>query len=266
MKNSKKNEYGMLTVEATLAFVPFLMVIIGIISFINIFMVHNRIQYAIFQAGSELSAYTYLYQALNFRTAEGQFQEDANMAKEDLNKLTENISGFIGNMKKTEESYVTVIRSDLNNLEGNVNAAVEQTKQTVESGKNTVNHVINNPIEILQGMVMDIIQKGLEGLKSLFTDLVVGGMANVYIQTDTMSAQQYLKKFGVVDGKLDYSKSIMFGDEDLRMIDIIVEYDIEVFMFKLIKKDPTIHMVQRCTIPAWLDGDGRYYEEIRNGE
>lgn len=264
MKNSKKKEYGMLTVEATLAFVPFLMVIIGIISFINIFMVHNRIQYAIFQVGSELSAYTYLYQALNFRTAEGVLHEDANMAKEDLNKLTENISGFIGNMKKTEETYVAVIKSDLSNVKGNAEEAVEQTKKTYQSGKDTVMHVINNPIEILQGMVMDIIEYGIQGLKSLFTQMVVGGMANVYIQTDTMSAQEYLNKFGVTN--LKYDKSIMFGDEHLRMIDIIVEYDIEVFMFKLFMNDPTIHMVQRCAIPAWLDGDGIHVDVSKEGD
>ena len=39
------------------------------------------------------------------------------------------------------------------------------------------------------------------------------------------------------------------------MIDIVVEYDIEVYILKLFLKDPTIHVVQRCVVPAWLNGD-----------
>lgn len=259
MRTSNKNESGMLTVEATLALVPFLMVIIGIISFINVFMVHNRIQYAIFQAGSELSAYTYLYQALNVRQADLSIKEDADKATEDLDKMIEYTSNFMDNMVATKESYDALINSNLSNVEDNYNAANEQTNEMIESGKETYNQAVymfQNPKTILHGIVYTGIEKGIEGLKSLLAELLAGGMANVYIQTDTMSAEEYLKKFGVVDGKLDFGDSILFGDDDRRMIDIVVTYDLEIFMFKLFMKDPTIHMVQRCTIPAWLDGDG----------
>ena len=45
------------------------------------------------------------------------------------------------------------------------------------------------------------------------------------------------------------------------MIDLVVEYDIEVYFFKLFRKDPTIHVVQRCEVPAWMDGDGVKYSK-----
>ena len=63
---------------------------------------------------------------------------------------------------------------------------------------------------------------------------------------------------GVVNGMagLKYDKSSLFSDDNLKMIDIVVEYDLEVYFFKLFKKDPTVHVVQRCTLPGWLDGDG----------
>ena len=51
----RKREAGMITVEGVLSLVPFIIVILGIISFINIFAVHNKIQYALYQIGSELS-------------------------------------------------------------------------------------------------------------------------------------------------------------------------------------------------------------------
>ena len=42
----RKREEGMMTVEAVLSLVPFIIAVLGIISFINIFAVHNKIQYA----------------------------------------------------------------------------------------------------------------------------------------------------------------------------------------------------------------------------
>ena len=66
----RKREAGMITVEGVLSLVPFIIVILGIISFINIFAVHNKIQYALYQIGSELSCYTYFYQALGVRAAD----------------------------------------------------------------------------------------------------------------------------------------------------------------------------------------------------
>ena len=270
MKNSKKNESGMLTVEATLILVPFLMVIVGIISFINVFMVHNRIQYGIFQAGSEMSAYTYLYQAFSLRAADIKLKEDADKATEELDKLLENFSSFLDDVEDTEEKINNVQQfENLEELQENINEVDNQVNKTFESGKETYNQVlemIKKPETFLQGAVFNMTEIGIEKLKSLFTGWLSNGMVNVYIQTDTMSAKEYLEKFGVVDGKLDYGNSIMFGDDDRRMIDIIVEYDIEIFMFKLFLKDPTIHMVQRCTIPAWLDGDGGSISESKKGD
>ena len=51
----REAERGMMTVEAVLSLVPFIMVILGIISFTDIYRVHNKIQHAMYQVGSELS-------------------------------------------------------------------------------------------------------------------------------------------------------------------------------------------------------------------
>ena len=49
MAQKNEREKGMMTVEGVLSLVPFIIVILGIISFINIFTVHNKIQYALYQ-------------------------------------------------------------------------------------------------------------------------------------------------------------------------------------------------------------------------
>ena len=78
-----------------------------------------------------------------------------------------------------------------------------------------------------------------------------------------MSADEYLINYGVKDGinGLNFKNSSFLSDDQYRMIDLVVEYDIEVYFFKLFRKDPTIHVVQRCEVPAWLDGDGVTYSK-----
>ena len=270
MRNSRKNECGMLTVEATLILVPFLMVIMGIISFINVFLVHNRVQYAIFQAGSELSAYTYVYQALSLRAADLKVKEDADSATEELDKLVGNFSTFLDDADATGDQINDLPNSEsYKDFTDKVDGIKDQADKTLASGKETYNQLlemIKDPQTFLQGAAFNAVEIGIEKLKSLFTGWLANGMVNVYMRTDSMSSQEYLEKFGVVDGKLDFGNSIMFGDENRRMLDIIVEYDIEIPMFKLFLKDPTIHMVQRCAVPAWLDGDGGSILESKKGD
>ena len=261
--SERKQERGMLTVEATLALVPFLMVILGIISFINVYMVHNRIQYAIFQVGSELSAYTYFYQTLGIRDADGTLSDDIDMATSELEKTANSINSFLNSTVTAKEGYTKVLNSNMNDLEDNVNNAIEWTESAVESGKEAWEqsmYMAHNPEKILQGVVFDIIDKGVNALKSALTEVIAGHMIDIYIQQNNMSAQEYLSRFGVRDAELNLENSTMFSDDGHRMIDIVVEYDIEIYFFKLFLKDPYVHMVQRVVVPAWLNGDGSNYD------
>ncbi len=241
-----QGQEGMLTVEAVLAFVPFLLVILGIISFINIYMVHNRIQYALFQTASELSAYTYLYEATGLRSGDQQIGEDGEKATENVNSIIESLSN---------------LESIVNNLgEGDLAEDYNNARQEVSNLTGAVSNIIHDPKSLIADIVYRGIGLGIDGLKGLLTEWLGSGLANIYIQTDELSAEEYLKGFGVVDGKLNYEGSSMFSDEEYRMIDIVVSYDIEIYFFKLFLKDPTVTMVQRCSVPAWLDGDGSSYE------
>lgn len=88
-------------------------------------------------------------------------------------------------------------------------------------------------------------------------------LESTFSPSNPMTADEYLKKAGVTGGVkgLDFSGSRLFQDKEYKMIDIVVEYDLEIFFFELFMKKPVIHVVQRCAIPAWLDGDGVHYQE-----
>ena len=262
MRWKKTGEEGLLTVEAILGLVPFILVILGIISFIDIFAVHNKIQYAMHQMGNEISAYTYFYEALGIRSADLGLKADADKQTEPLDKTLDDLSSFLEQVGQFEDD-LSGISSGSSSVSG-----------TIESGNkgqqlaNSAGALISDPKQLLRSIVYLGIEKGEQKAKTWLLGCISNGMFQVYLDESfakhrPMSADEYLIHYGVKDGinGLDFKNSSFLSDDQYRMIDLVVEYDIEVYFFKLFLKDPTIHVVQRCEVPAWLDGDGVTYSK-----
>ena len=269
MDSAGKSEKGMMTVEAVLSLVPFIMVILGIISFINIFMVHNRIQYAMYQIGNELSGYTYLYQALGLRDADKTLEAEAAGPKETVTQVMDLITQFEAGRASVEK----LEDSTLGEFAGNVEEVVNNGEELVDQAKTVapaLQQYLSNPTDILWDAFSLGADTVVEYGKSAALAGIADGLMGIYLDMDyseahSMNADEYLKFFGVTSKTggqlLNFDKSSLFGDGDCRLIDIVVEYDIEVYILKLFLKDPTIHVVQRVVVPAWLDGDGRTYQK-----
>lgn len=282
----RKQERGMLTVEAVLSLVPFILVILGIISFINIFQVHNKIQYAMFQMGSELSSYTYLYEALGIREGDITFQEDVENNTQEIKNLeskisksAEDITNFIVEVESFGEEVGSIksiksyedLESGMNNIQEAAGSVQQAGKNMAESGKETIEagkEFLSDPQRMFSNIVFRALEHGSNGLRGMITDLVGTGLFKHYLdmsfaESSNLTADEFLKNYGVVGGLsgLDFTKSKLFTDDNHRMIDLVVEYDLEIHFFKLFLKDPTITIVQRCPVPAWLDGDGVHYDE-----
>lgn len=239
----KEQESGMMTVEAVLSLVPFILVILGIISFTNIFMVHNKIQHAIYEAANELSAYTYLYQALGIRDGDGKLQSDIKTDTAELNSFLESI-------EKARESLAELNADDFQ----------KHGSDAVETGMG----FLEDPLSLVRALVYEGIDSVEKAAKNFLISYLAQGLTEKYLDSSFLenggqSADAYLKAYGVKEGKLDFSNSTLFIDDSLKTIDIVVEYDLEIYFFKLFLKEPTIHVVQRAVVPAWLDGDGGTY-------
>ncbi|MDO4295486.1 MAG: pilus assembly protein [bacterium] len=262
MRQKEENrQAGMLTVEAVLSLVPFILVILGIISFINIFAVHNKIQYALYQMGNELSGYTYFYQALGVRGGDLALKNDIDKNTEKLDKTMEDFTSFLEQIGELEGSV-----NQIGSGNENWGEIVDQGQGSVEQGGELIGSTVDllrDPKGIVRGLVYLGIEKAEGAAKSFLLSTISDGLMQLYLDESfakyqPRNADAYLKAYGVKDGirGLDFSESDLFNDKNYRMIDIVVEYDIEVYFFKLFLKDPTIHVVQRCAVPAWLDGDG----------
>ncbi len=253
--------------EAVLSLVPFIIVILGITSFINIFMVHNKIQYALYEMGSELSAYTYPYQALGLRSADLGLKKDIDTQTEPVDKAIQEVTDFMGQLESFQNSAAGIKADPYNGVQ----KTVENGQQVIEKGKQvatTGRELLSDPMSILRGVIFLGVEAGEKRGKTFLLELISGGFANVYLdasfeENQPLTADAYLRHYGVKDGVngLDFSESELFSSGDYRIIDFVVKYDVEVYLFKLFLKDPCIHVVQRCTIPAWLDGDGVHYSK-----
>lgn len=261
-----RRENGMITVEAVLSLVPFILVILGIISFINIFMVHNKIQYALFQAGSELTAYTYFYEVSGLRDADKEFTEDADKETEKIDNTIEKTSAFLEQLGSLQTNVELVGQNGFDDVE-------EELDKTVEAGEevaDAVGDLFEEPQKIVSGAAYLAMETILEKIKTGSLGWIMESRLASYLETDIpevyqMSADEYLKAAGVEGGLsgLDFGKSQLFMDEEKKMIDVVVTYNLEVDFFKLFLKDNTIEIVQRCALPAWLDGDGQHYSEAK---
>ncbi len=251
-------ENGMMVVEAVLSFTIFVMVVAAIIYLTTIFMLHNRIQFALNSAAHELASYSYVYQALGIRSKSLQIKEDGSKYVEDIDSTATQV---VDTLNKVESLKDRAESTDIESLDvSDIQSAWNDVKSTVDSGKasyNKIKNLVTNPKNLLVGVIYMAGDLADTGLKTVFATYAAMGLTQKYLSTDKQTADEYLKSMGVKEGYngLDFSGSSVFCDESMQLIDLVVEYDIDLSFVKLIIPDAKLHVVQRVTVPAWLDGD-----------
>ncbi len=285
-----RRESGMIVVETVISFTVFLVTIFSIAYFINMLILHNKIQFAINSAAHELASYTYLYAAFGGRSAEIAIRNDgaANtgmidnavssgyssyqkviQAKGSVESAAGEVVGVLGGLQGFDQGDVDTGGMDLEGLSQQLESmagAVENAGQDVKDAygqiKDTASQIkglMQNKEGVISGMAYIALEGAEYGTKNLLGTGAAWLMTKGYLKQGNLSADAYLQSYGVVKGYggLDFSGTTIFCDDDFRMIDIVVEYDVEPGFVRLIlPKDVKLHMVNRVTIPAWLDGDG----------
>lgn len=291
----------MIVVETVISFTVFLVTIFSIAYFINMLILHNKIQFAINSTAHELASYTYLYAAFGGRDASRALAEDN---KENTAMIDNAASSAYSSYKKVVQAagsvqsaagetvgFLTQLQGfgetegsgdsdgdgvdleqlaqqldDLGNKAGQAGQAIQGAAGDVEDAAGQVRDTVDQVRGMLQnkeGMISGLAYIALEGAeygaKSLMGTGAAWLLTRGYLKQGNQGADEFLRSYGVRDGYggLDFSGSTIFCDSDFRMIDIVVEYDVEPGFVRLILPDTVkLHMVNRVTIPAWLDGDG----------
>lgn len=269
--NMVKNEKGMVTVEVLLSFFVFVLFTAALINIANIFIVHNRIQFAMNSVAHQLSSYGYLYEAFGVKDADAQFKKDFGGDAENIDST---VNSVVDTVNKTQtflasgsqaisdlgdfsldSSYFDTLESDLNDLENKGSDALEQGKDSLSK----IEERFNDPKGSAAGVVYLLANAAEREIKGAVGSIAAKTLVKNYICQGSKDADAYLKGYGVVGGYdgLDFSGSSLFADTDNQLIDIVVTYKLKVYLFDVFLKDKGVTVVQRVTVPAWLDGDGR---------
>lgn len=224
MYRSKKDDKGVLTVEATISFTIFMMVILTILFIMRIVYAYALVQHAVSQTAKELSMYTYLYQVSGLGGMVGELQDGAKKGEEKFNADAESI------VKIYEE------------LAGNWDS------ETLGTVKEEAGNLTTDPMKIL-GNVKDAIvgNASKDAVNKGFSEISRAMMAGyIAADSDGAGADQKLKALQVIGGLggLNFSASSFF--EDGQTIDIVVCYTLDPIL--PIDLMPEMNLMNRASI------------------
>lgn len=212
----KRNNKGILTIEASISYSIFLMVIVTILYLMRIVYVYGLVQHAVGQTAKELSMYSYLYQVAG------------------INDLNQQIAGATGSRSEQfNQDMDDVIQFYEEFSSGNLSASYNGT---------------TDPKELLKNVGAAMLgEAGMEANQQLF-EAVARPLMESYIGADAKgnSADERLKALRVIDGLhgLNLSSSSFF--EDGATIDLIVCYTIDPIM--PIDILPELNMANRACV------------------
>lgn len=210
------NNRGVLTIEASISYSIFLMVIVTMLYVMRIVYVYGLMQHAVSQTAKELSMYTYIYQVAGINDLRGEIASGTAGRTDQFNKDAGEVVQFY-------ESFSS----------GDLTASYNGTTSPVEILKNVGGALLG--------------EAGKEANQQLFA-LVVRPLMEGYIGADAQgnSADARLKALRVKDGVngINLDSSSFF--EDGETIDLVACYTIDpVFPIDII---PEMNLVNRASI------------------
>lgn len=217
MKERKKQK-GSLTVEASISYSVFLMVIVTVLYLMRIVYAYGLMQHAVSQTAKELSMYTYLYQVSG------------------LNEVNQGIAGATSDRR---EQFNTDAEE------------IVQFYETFSSGDLTASYNgTTNPKELFKNIAGALLNKVGGELNHQLFELAVRPLLASYIGADASgqsnTADARLKALRVVNGMSGLNLDSSHFFEDGATIDLIVCYTIDPVM--PIDILPELHLMNRAYI------------------
>ena len=271
MISGAKKESGSVVTEASIVLPLFLVSVMLIINIVNILCVHNKVQFAINSTAHEIASYSYIMSATGLVNAVRTIEADGDPYTEKIDETstkifecvqsiktlagdTKDLGSDIEKLELSEES-IQNLRNQREKVGNDVHDSVDKTQAAGESVIDRVKNVTGTAI----GAAYIGVEAALYLADTKVTEWVVPKIAKKYMMPTSEETDAYLKHYGVKDGYagLSFAGSSILNDKGKKMIDIVVTYDIDLTTFGLVleEKQPKLSVVQRVTIPAWLDGD-----------
>ena len=249
-----RDEDGYIVVETVGAFIPFLLLVISILSLVNIIVVQARVHYALTQTANTISMYSYTLEILgianNLTTLDNKASRvasEANAIKNEVNSVFSGINSLAG------------IIGSISNSGSAINRALGWGEDIAGDPKGALQLLMSYGVSELRNRVFEELARPLVGRY-----LAVGGI----------TGDEYLRRFRVVNsytGKtgleaLEFYRFRNLGIGNSVLIDangnvkMVVEYEIEYTFGGLpLPFRPTLKITQTAATKAWLNGSGKGY-------
>jgi len=247
-----RDENGYIVVETIGAFIPFVLLIVSILSLVNIVALQTRVHYALTQAANTLSMYSYTLQVTGIA-------DKLRLIDSQASKVTKGVDEM---------------KSDINGVLDGINSL--SFRDVSASGKAAADRVIGWGESIAddpKAVLAIILNYGLnEGRNAIF-ELLVRPLVGRYLSNGNVSGDEFLKSANVIDGLkgLDFYEFTLLdlnsiGHSNSVLIDqsgdvkIVVQYEIAYKFGALpLPFQPKLKVTQEVRTKAWLNGRGEGY-------
>ena len=220
-----KNENGYIVIETVGTFIPFVFLVISILSLVNIVSLQARVHNALTQAAGTISMYCYVLEATGAAKDLMTIDGKAHAAGETISAVFSGIGALSGSGTQSEGGSLSGSGS---HMEGDFRAMIES-----------------------------LANYGINELKSIAAAQLVSPLVDRYLARDGMTGDEYLKSVKVVKFEIVEADVI---DKDGN-VKLTVEYEIE-YTFGALKIPfgPTLKVSQTVVTKAWLGGSGEGYQ------
>ena len=160
---------GMITIEASLTLIMFITVMACMVTAINIFIVHNKVQYAITQTSNRLSMYLYLYDALGVKDVTDKIGDNIDQATENLNDTSKQSSIMIDDTMKMLKDLldITSITDSVDHTYGGISQAGQAANDLASGDLSAIDDISGGLDAFGQGITEteDSIKKYVDKMK-----------------------------------------------------------------------------------------------------
>jgi len=258
MRTLIQKEDGYIVVETVGTFIPFVLLVISILSLVNIVALQARVHYALTQAANTLSMYSYALEVMGV-----------------ANELT----ALDGKAYKVGKA-ANEMRDDINAVLTGINAFCD-VRGAIDSGGSAVGRayvVGEEAVSDPKGFLQLLMNYGLNEIRNQVFEELARPLVGRYLANGDMTGDEYLKSVRVVrtDGSgevyaeglaaLQFHEWSGLGLGNSVMIDrngnviLTVRYEVEYTFGGLrLPFTPTLRITQTAVTKAWLNGSGRGY-------
>lgn len=260
---SGKND-AVITVEATIAFTTFAILMLTILFLIRIVFVYELVQHQINMAAKEIASYSYIYSAVGAMEVDDNIQSNTGAAEGYINGNLENIVDGIDSIISFGSSAADTAGAD------NIESFIESAKQTgndyyamreqFPDAADSFKTIVGDPKSLLKAMGSIFLGNAVGDIKTYFGGEIVRAMMSSYLEDmnnaggASYDPQTRLEKLGIEGGLsgIDFSGSSFNEtvDGQQHCIDIVACYKVKPISPISIYKE--IGMMNRVTVKMWV--------------